>query len=105
VLLSVGGRSECETLDRLLEAVRAGESRALVVRGEPGVGKIALLQHVVERASPCQVVARAAGVRAEMEQRAAGRADGDRAIGAIVGSNQSSAGAGSHRLASPKRTR
>jgi hypothetical protein len=30
-------RSECGTLDRLIEAIRAGESRALVVRGEPGV--------------------------------------------------------------------
>ena len=42
----LGRRSECETLDRLLEAVRAGESRALVVRGEPGVGKTALLEYV-----------------------------------------------------------
>ena len=36
-------------LDRLIEAVRAGESRTLVVRGEPGVGKTALLEHLVER--------------------------------------------------------
>jgi predicted ATPase len=36
-------RSECETLDRLLEAVRSGEGRALVVRGDHGVGKTALL--------------------------------------------------------------
>jgi MoxR-like ATPase len=33
--------SERDVLDRLMEAVRAGESRALVVRGEPGVGKTA----------------------------------------------------------------
>jgi hypothetical protein len=32
-------------LDRLIEAARAGESRALVVRGEPGVGKMALLDY------------------------------------------------------------
>jgi len=53
-------------LDRLVEAARAGESRALVVRGEPGVGKTALLDYLVEHASGCRV-ARAAGVQAEME--------------------------------------
>jgi predicted ATPase len=37
----LGRRSECDILDRLIEAVRAGESRALVLRGEPGVGKTA----------------------------------------------------------------
>ncbi len=57
---------ECEVLDRLLEAVRGGESGALVVRGEPGVGKSALLEYVVARASGCRV-ARAAGVQSEME--------------------------------------
>ena len=67
----LGRRSECETLDRLLEAVRAGESRALVVRGEPGVGKTALLEYVAERASGCRV-ARAAGVQSEMELAFAG---------------------------------
>jgi hypothetical protein len=66
-----GRRSECESLDRLLQAVRAGESRALVVRGEPGVGKTALLQYVAERASGCRV-ARAAGVQSEMELPFAG---------------------------------
>ena len=34
----LGRLHECEVLDRLLEAVRGGESGALVVRGEPGVG-------------------------------------------------------------------
>src|ERR1700716_3260255 len=61
-----GRRSECELLDRLIEAVRAGESRALVVRGEPGVGKTALLEYVVEQAAGCHVV-RAVGVQSEME--------------------------------------
>jgi predicted ATPase len=59
-------RNEREALDRLLEAVRAGKGRALVVRGEPGVGKSALLEYVVERASGCRTV-RAAGVQSEME--------------------------------------
>src|SRR5882724_2519858 len=67
----LGRRSETETLDRLLEAVRAGESRALVIRGDPGVGKTALLECVVEHATGCRV-ARAAGVQAEMELAFAG---------------------------------
>jgi hypothetical protein len=57
---------ECEVLDRLLEAVRRGESRALVLRGDPGVGKSALLEYVARRAAGCRV-ARAAGVQSEME--------------------------------------
>jgi DNA-binding CsgD family transcriptional regulator len=64
-------RPECEALDRLLDAVRAGESRALVVRGEPGVGKTALLDYLVGHASGCRVV-RAAGVESEMELAFAG---------------------------------
>src|SRR3979411_961344 len=59
-------RSEREVLDRLLEAVRGGKSRVLVVRGEPGVGKSALLEYVAASASGCGV-ARAAGVQAEIE--------------------------------------
>jgi DNA-binding CsgD family transcriptional regulator len=61
-----GRTDECEVLDRLLEAVRAGESRALVVRGDAGVGKSALLGYMAGRASGCRV-ARAAGVQSEME--------------------------------------
>jgi DNA-binding CsgD family transcriptional regulator len=59
-------RSECELLDSLVEAVRAGESRTLVVRGDPGVGKTALLEYLADRASGCRV-ARATGVQSEME--------------------------------------
>ena len=66
-----GRRAECRVLDRLLDSVRGGESRALVVRGEAGVGKTALLEYVVERASGCQV-ARASGVESEMELAFAG---------------------------------
>src|SRR4051794_19688053 len=61
-----GREEELGTLERLLEAVRAGESRALVLRGEPGIGKSALLEHAVE-AAPQFRVARAAGVESEME--------------------------------------
>src|SRR3954449_7203641 len=67
----LGRRSETATLDQLLEAVRAGESRALVIRGDPGVGKTALLEYVVEGAAGCRV-ARSAGVQAEMELAFAG---------------------------------
>jgi DNA-binding CsgD family transcriptional regulator len=63
--------NEREVLDRLLKAVRAGQSRALVVRGEPGVGKTALLEYVVAQASDCRVD-RAAGVQSEMEVAFAG---------------------------------
>jgi DNA-binding CsgD family transcriptional regulator/tetratricopeptide (TPR) repeat protein len=66
-----GRRSECEALDGLLEAVRGGGSRVLVVRGEPGVGKSALLEYLVGQASGCRV-ARAAGVQSEMELPFAG---------------------------------
>src|SRR5258708_24436635 len=45
----LGRRGECDVLDRLLGAVRAGESRALVVRGEPGAGKTALLDYLAGR--------------------------------------------------------
>jgi DNA-binding CsgD family transcriptional regulator len=61
-----GRQRECDLLDRLIEAVRGGESRALVLRGEPGVGKTALLEHLVGRATGCRV-AHAAGVETEME--------------------------------------
>ena len=66
-----GRHTERDVLDRLIEAVRAGESRVLVVRGEPGVGKTALLDYLVEQASGCLVV-RAAGVQSEMELAFAG---------------------------------
>ena len=61
-----GRRSERDVLDRFVDAVGAGESRALVLRGEPGVGKTALLEYAVERATAFRVV-RAAGVQSEME--------------------------------------
>src|ERR1700746_3693137 len=66
------GRSrEVSVLAGLVEAVRGGESRVLVVRGEPGVGKTALLRYLVEHAPDCRVV-RAVGVQSEMELAFAG---------------------------------
>jgi DNA-binding CsgD family transcriptional regulator len=67
----VGRRAECGMLDRLVEAVCAGQSRALVLCGEPGVGKTALLQHLIGRAAQCRVV-QTAGVQSEIELAFAG---------------------------------
>jgi hypothetical protein len=46
--------------------VRSGQGAVLVVRGEPGIGKTALLRHLIGQASGFHVV-RAAGVESEME--------------------------------------
>ena len=67
----IGRRLECRALDRLAGAVRGGESRALVVRGDMGVGKTALLGYLAGRATGCRV-ARAAGTQSEMELAFAG---------------------------------
>src|SRR5215217_3355103 len=67
----LGRRSECETLDRLVATVRAGQSAVLVVRGEAGIGKSALLACLIETASGCRI-AHAAGVESEMELPFAG---------------------------------
>jgi len=66
-----GRRHECEALDRLLASARAGRSRVLVLRGEPGVGKTALVEYLLESATGCRT-ARAAGVESEMELPFAG---------------------------------
>ena len=58
-------------LTSLVEAVRAGESRALVLRGGPGFGKSALLDFVTDQATGCRVL-RVAGVQSEMELPFAG---------------------------------
>src|ERR1700730_8852525 len=67
----VGRRAERGVLEGLVDGVRAGESRSLVVCGEPGVGKTALLDYLVEHTAGLRV-ARAAGVQAEMELPFAG---------------------------------
>jgi predicted ATPase len=61
-----GRDAECATLDRLVEEVRSGKSRALVLRGEPGVGKTALLDYAIGSAPNLRVL-RAVGVESEME--------------------------------------
>ncbi|HEY1713503.1 MAG TPA: AAA family ATPase [Solirubrobacteraceae bacterium] len=62
---------ECDVLDRLVAGVRAGQSRVLVLRGEAGVGKTALLDYLSDAAKGCRI-ARAAGVESEMELAFAG---------------------------------
>ena len=66
-----GRTSEREVLDRLLERVRGGESAALVIRGEAGVGKTAMLRYAARQASGFRV-AQVGGVESEMELPYAG---------------------------------
>ncbi|HEX7040373.1 MAG TPA: AAA family ATPase [Trueperaceae bacterium] len=66
-----GRQRERQALDALLADVRADEGRVLVVRGEAGVGKSALLDYLAERAAGCQLL-RATGVESEMELPYAG---------------------------------
>ena len=63
--------SERETLDRLLAQAREGESAVLVIRGEAGIGKTALLRYLARHASGFRV-AQVRGVEAEMELPFAG---------------------------------
>ncbi|MGO9383049.1 MAG: AAA family ATPase, partial [Mycobacterium sp.] len=61
-----GRRSECAALDGLLARVRGGRSAVLVLRGEAGIGKTALLGYLTGRAAGFSV-ARCMGVESEME--------------------------------------
>ena len=67
----LGRRRESEVLERLLTDARAGRSGVLVVRGEAGVGKSALLDDLAARAEGFRI-ARAVGVESEMELPYAG---------------------------------
>src|SRR6476659_9536446 len=62
----LGRQREREVLDRLLEAARKGDGGVLVVRGEPGVGKTALLEWTIEEGRRFRVL-RTVGVEGEME--------------------------------------
>ena len=70
-MLLRGRRAECLALDRLLEAAHAGQSAVLVLRGEAGIGKTALLGYAAGRAEGWRVL-RAIGVESEMELPFAG---------------------------------
>jgi DNA-binding CsgD family transcriptional regulator len=62
----VGREREVAVIDRLLEASAGGESGSLVLRGEPGTGKTALLTHVARRAGGRRVL-RTTGVEVESD--------------------------------------
>jgi DNA-binding CsgD family transcriptional regulator len=66
-----GRAAECARVDELLVEAQHGHSGVLVLRGEAGIGKSALLEYVVERAEGCRVV-RAVGAEWEMELPFAG---------------------------------
>jgi AAA ATPase domain len=67
----LGRADECVVLDGLIGDIRRGESRSLVLRGEAGIGKTALLEYLVASASDPMVV-RAVGVESQMELAYAG---------------------------------
>ena len=66
-----GRRGECQTLDRLAANARSGHSQVLVLRGEPGIGKTALLDYLAGCAAGCRI-ARVAGAEPETELALAG---------------------------------
>src|SRR5436309_13892470 len=61
-----GRTGEAALMDGVLAAVREGESRTLLLRGEPGIGKTALLEQMIGNAPDLRVL-RAVGVESEME--------------------------------------
>ena len=66
-----GRRGECQALDRLAANARSGHSQVLVLRGEPGIGKTALLDYLAGCAAGCRI-ARVAGAEPETELALAG---------------------------------
>jgi hypothetical protein len=48
----LGRELECAVIDRVLESASSGVSSALVVRGEAGIGKSALLEYAIQQAAP-----------------------------------------------------
>jgi DNA-binding CsgD family transcriptional regulator/tetratricopeptide (TPR) repeat protein len=66
-----GRASECALLDDVVSAIRRGDSRSLVLRGEAGIGKTALLDYLIASASDLTVV-RAVGVESDVELGFAG---------------------------------
>jgi len=68
-----GREGQCAHLDGLLERALAGNSAVLMLRGEAGVGKTALLEYAIASASASSLtVVRVAGIESEMELAFAG---------------------------------
>ena len=59
----VDRRTERSALDSLLASARDGMGSTLVLRGEPGVGKTALLEYVIESASRFQIARAGVGIK------------------------------------------
>jgi len=90
----IGRELECGRLEGLLEAAQEGRSGVLVVRGEPGVGKTALLRYALDRATQAGLTTLGVrGIESEADVPFAGLADLIRpireAIGAIPQAQQS----------------
>lgn len=51
----IGRDRELDALDRLSKAVLRGESRALIVRGEAGIGKTTIIERFIETHPSCQI--------------------------------------------------
>ena len=62
----LGRDVECERIERLVARARDGQSGVLVLRGEPGIGKTALLEHAAASAGAATVL-RVRGVESEVE--------------------------------------
>src|SRR5262249_41476511 len=67
----VGRDHECALIDELLVNAQAGESGSLVIRGEPGIGKTALLDYAAARAGGMEVLT-TVGIEAEADLPFAG---------------------------------
>ena len=70
----IGREAECARVEELLDRARMGRSGALVIRGEPGIGKTALLDHAAARADGATVV-RTSGIESEAELQFSGLLD------------------------------
>ncbi|MFF7888777.1 ATP-binding protein [Streptomyces sp. NPDC020794] len=66
-----GRRGECGALDEVVAGARRGQGQVLVLRGDAGVGKSALVEYLVGSAAGCRIL-RALGVESEMELAFAG---------------------------------
>lgn len=70
-LILVGRERECAAIDQALLAARGGESTTLMIRGDPGMGKTALLAYAEERSAGTSVL-RAGGIEGESDLAFAG---------------------------------
>ena len=70
----LGRRAETDRIDALIHGAKRGQGGALVIRGEPGVGKTALLRYATDAAEGMQILT-AAGVESESELPYSGMAD------------------------------